>query len=62
MFMYIHNIFTQLTSLSLCIFSLTVSVCKFLSQPFLHRILPQRHGAPEGGTKHSDVFLSHLCF
>lgn len=41
------------------IFFLTVSVCKFLSQPFLHWILPQRHGAPEGGT--SLVFFP-VCF
>lgn len=27
----------------------TVSVCKFIPKSFLHRFLPQRHGAAEGG-------------
>lgn len=32
--------------------SLPVSVCKFISQPFLHWILPQRHGAAERGRRY----------
>jgi hypothetical protein len=55
----IDTFFPQRSLPRACFLSvLSVSVCKLLSQPFLHWILPQRHGASERGKRH----LNHNTF